>query len=141
MKKSKENIFKKIIKKQKKLSKKIIKNTKNKTIMKKCHHFCKNDYMPEMKKVIMKGCDKDNTPYKTPTKQEDELVYNSCKKTYCNTNCNGYNFVNKETQNKFKKEIKNGFQNTYSKDRIEMLKKRGALSGCFDIVDYDIFHK
>ena len=33
----------------------------------------------------------------------------------------------------------NGFQTSYSKDKIKMLKKRGAMSGCVEVVDYDVY--
>jgi hypothetical protein len=134
MKKSKK-IFEKIVNKSKKLNKKINKTTKNKSGLKKCEQFCKNDYMVEMKKVFKKSSKKYNIPYESPTKQQDEFAYNTCKKTFCNENCEGYKQLD------FKKNIINGFQKSYSADKVEMLKKRGAMSGCVDIVDYNIFHK
>jgi hypothetical protein len=123
--------------KSKKINKKIKKTIKNKSTLKKCEHFCKNDYMVELKKVFKKGLQ-----YKSPTKQEDEFTYNTCKKTFCNEKCEGYDFFgDKQKQIDFKKKIKNGFQDTYSTNKVEMLKKRGALSGCVDVLDYDVFHK
>ena len=114
----------------------------NRLSVKRCNHFCKDDYMVEMKKVFKKSAKKYGIPYKLPTKQEDEFSYNTCKKTFCNKKCKGYDFNgDKNKQLTFKKKIKNGFQNTYSAKKIKMLKKRGALSQCVDIVDYDIFHK
>lgn len=145
MNKSKKNLqktLKKIMNKSKKFSKKINKTTKNKSSLKKCEKFCKDDYMVEMKKKIKKSAKKYNIPYVSPTKQEDEFAYNTCKKTFCNENCEGYDFYgDKKQQLEFKKKIVNGFQDSYTKNKVEMLKKRGAMSGCVDIVDYDIFHK
>ena len=118
------------------------KTIKIKPTLKKCEDFCKNDYMVEMKKVFKKSSEKYNIPYKLPTKQEDELDHSTCKKTFCNEKCEGYDFFgNKQKQIDFKKKIKNGFQGTYSTNKVKMLKKKGALSGCVNIVDYDIFHK
>lgn len=128
------NIFQKIINKSKLFSKKLNKTNKtNKKAFKKCEDFCKNDYMVEMNKLYKKGINK-----YSPTKQENEYAYNTCKKTFCNENCDGYDFFgDKQKQIDFKKKIKNGFQDTYSTNKINMLKKRGALSGCVDIVDYN----
>ena len=50
-------------------------------------------------------------------------------------------FGDKKKQIEYKKKIKNGFEDTYSTSKIEMLKKRGAMSGCVNIPEYDIFHK
>ena len=49
-------------------------------------------------------------------------------------------------QKEFQKRIKNGFDNAYSAKEIKMLKKRGAVSGCWKVgksypYGYDIFHK
>jgi hypothetical protein len=105
--------------KLKKNIKKLNKTSKNKPSLKKCESFCKKDYMVEMNKLFKKY-DKN---YK-PTKQENEFSYNTCKKTFCNENCIGYDFFgNKQEELRFQKKIKNGFQKTYSRDRVEGLKK------------------
>lgn len=141
MNKSKK-IIQKMMNKSRKFTKKLNKTIKNKSTLKKCETFCKNDYLREMKKVFKKSSEKFNIPYKSPTKQEDDFDYNTCKKTFCNTTCEGYDFFgDKQKQIDFKKKIKNGFQDTYSKNKVEMFKKKGALSGCVDIVDYNVFHK
>jgi hypothetical protein len=141
-KKRNRKILQKIMNKSNSFSKKLNKTIKNKPTLKKCEDFCKNDYMVEMKKVFKKSFEKYNIPYKSPTKQEDKFTYNACKKTFCNEKCEGYDlFGDKQKQIDFKKKIKNGFQDTYSTNKIKMFKKKGALSGCVDIVDYDIFHK
>jgi hypothetical protein len=149
MNKSKKNykntikrIRKEIKNKSRKFIKKLNKTTKNKSNFKKCENFCKKDYMIEMNKVYKKSSEKYNIPYELPRKQDNELFYNSCKKTFCNEKCEGYDFFgDKKKQIEYKKKIKNGFQDTYSRTKIEMLKKRGALSGCVDIPEYNIFHK
>ena len=139
--KKRNKILQKIMKKSNSFSKKLNKTIKNKSSLKKCEDFCKNDYMVEMKKVLKKSGEKWNLPY-NPTKEENDFMYNTCKKTFCNEKCEGYDFFgNKQKQIDFKNKIKNGFQDTYSKNKVEMLKKRGALSGCVDIVDYNVFHK
>jgi hypothetical protein len=141
-KKKYKKLFQKIINKSKKFSKKINKTTKNKSSFKKCEKFCKDDYMVEMKKVFKKSAEKYNIPYESPTKQQDEFAYNTCKKTFCNENCEGYDFYgDKKKQLDFKKQIINGFQDSYTTNKVEMLKKRGAMSGCVNIGVYDIFHK
>jgi len=140
MNKSKK-ILQKLLSESKKNNKRIKKTIKNKSSLKKCEIFCKKDYMVEMKKVFKKSSEKYNIPYKLPTKQDDDLTYNTCKKTFCNENCDNYEFNDKQRYTDFKKRIKNGFQNTYSNTKITKLKKRGAISGCVDIVDYDVFHK
>jgi len=137
-----KKILKKIMNKSKKFSKKLNKTTRNKSSLKKCEKFCKDDYMVEMNKVYKKSSEKYNNPYESPTKQDNELFYNSCKKIFCNEKCEGYDFFgNKKKQIEYKKKIKNGFEDTYSTSKIEMLKKRGAMSGCVNIPEYDIFHK
>lgn len=126
------------IKKSKKIKRKTIKN-KNKN--KSCEDFCKNDYMVEMKKVMKKSSEKYNIPYISPTKEDDEFTFKTCKKNFCNEKCEGFDFMgNQQQQANFKKKIKNGFQKSYSPKEVEMLKKRGALSGCIHITDYDTFH-
>jgi hypothetical protein len=130
---------------------------KNKSTMKKCEHFCKKDYMPEMAKINDKRRKEEKNPlairlydfldkYNTKAK-EKAIEYKGCKKTYCNEKCEGYNF-NGDTkfQKKFQKTRKNGFDDSYSAREIKMLKKRGALSGCWKVgksynYGYDIFHK
>ena len=104
------------------------KTKKSKT---RCSQFCKRDYMIEMDKVYRKSAKKYNMPYH-PTKQDKQFAYTTCKKTFCNPSCNGYSQSLK---------IKHGFKTSYSKDRINMFKQKGALSGCVDVVDYDVFHK
>lgn len=137
--KSKRNkkILQNIYNKSKSNIKKINKTMKNKETLNKCDNFCKKDYMVEMDKLFRKY----NTNY-SPTKKDNEFAYNTCKKTFCNEKCIGYDFFgNKQEQHNFQKKIKNGFQKTYTTDRIELLKKKGALSGCVDVTDYDVFHK
>lgn len=81
-KKRNKNIIKKIMNKSKSFSKKLTKTIKNKPTLKKCEDYCKNDYMVEMKKVFKNSSEKHNIPYKSPTKQEDEFAYNTCKKHF-----------------------------------------------------------
>jgi len=149
-KKSTKKIFQKIINKSKNFSKKLKKTAKNKSnksnknnlSFTNCENFCKKDYMIEMNKVFKKSAEKYNIPYTLPTKKSNEYAYNVCKKTFCNEKCDGYDFSgDKQQQMNFKKKIINGFQNTYSKSKIQQYKNRGALSACVDVADYDVFHK
>ena len=83
------------------------KTIKNKSILKKCEAFCKNDYMVEMNKVFKKSSEKWRVPY-NPTKEDNKFMYNTCKKTFCNEKCEGYDFSgNKQKKINFKKKIKN----------------------------------
>ena len=121
-------VLEKIINKSKKNIKNISKKIKNKTTLTRCNHFCKNDYMVKMNKLFKRSSDK------MPTKEDDEFAYNTCKKTFCNEGCIGYDFFgDKQKQLNFKKSIINGFQNTYTKDRIKRLRKKGVISGCVDV--------
>jgi len=132
-----KSVFKKIMNKSKKIAKKI-----NKTVKKSCVDFCKNDYMKEINRKFKTTSKKYNIPYKLPTPEENEYTYNTCKKTFCNKKCKGYDFFgDKQKQKEFRNKIMNGFQTSYSKDKIKMLKKRGAMSGCVEVVDYDVYHK
>ncbi len=113
-------------------TKKIIKKIKNKTSKssyKPCEQFCKKDYMVEMDNVYRKSAKKYNQVYK-PTKEDLKSRYNVCKKTFCNSQCEGYPIQIKH---------KNGFQKEYRVPQINKLKEKGALSGCV-YTDYNVFH-
>ena len=109
-----------------------IKSTKttNNSTMKRCEDFCKNDYKDHIVKHREKNQKKYNYVY-SATNKADQFGYATCKKSYCNKKCEGLEFFgDKEQELAHKKNIKNGFINTFSKKQVEMLKKRGALSGC-----------
>jgi hypothetical protein len=115
--------------------------TKNNTNLKTCDNFCKNDYLPEMQKVYKKSAEKYNNLYKPPTKEEEEFNFNTCTKIFCNKNCEGFDFFgDKKKQKEFKKNLKDGFINTYPNNKIDRLKNKGAVSGCVNVTDYDVFH-
>ena len=102
----------KIINKSKKFSKKLNKIIKNKSTLKKCNDFCKKYYIPKMNNILKKSAKKYNHSYQSPTKEENKFAYNTCKKTFCNKNCDGYDFFgDKQQQLNFKKNIKMGFKN------------------------------
>ena len=94
--------------------------------MKQCEDFCQNDYKDHIVKHREKNQKKYNYVY-SATNKKDEFGYATCKKSYCNEKCEGLDFFGDN-----KKKIKNGFMNTFSKKQVEMLKKRGALSGCMN---------
>ena len=96
----------------------------NNSKMKRCEDFCKNDYKDHIVKHREKNKKKYNYVY-SATNKKDEFGYATCKKSYCNENCEGLEFFDDN-----QKKIQNGFINTFSKKQVEMLKKRGALSGC-----------
>jgi len=100
--------------------------------MKQCEDFCKNDYREHVVKQREKNQKKYNYVY-SATNKKDQFGYATCKKSYCNEKCEGLDFFgNKEEELSHKKNIKNGFMNTFSAKQVEMLKKRGALSGCMN---------
>jgi hypothetical protein len=125
----------KIIKKQPKN-----KTIKNKSGLEKCEKFCKNDYMVETEKNRKMNMDKYFNGYKPSSKETQDVVYNTCKKRFCNENCEGI-LNDKQKQLEYKKMINNGFHKSYSKDKIEKFKSRGAMSGCVPVTDYDVYHK
>jgi hypothetical protein len=120
---------------------------KDKT-MKKCHNFCKNDYLPEQYKknpVNVKSfkSEKDKKKFAEIRKSFEEMVERLCRQNFCNEECaEGFDFdlfsgnvkenLQKNFKEKFSKKLYNGFVDSYSAKEVEMLKKRGALSGCGD---------
>jgi hypothetical protein len=100
--------------------------------MKQCEDFCKNDYKDHIVKHREKNQKKYNYIY-SATNKADQFGYATCKKSYCNEKCEGLDFFgDKEEELAHKKKIKNSFMNTFSAKQVEMLKKRGALSGCMN---------
>ena len=118
---------------------------KDKT-MKKCHNFCKNDYLPEKYKknpvtVNNFKSEKDKKNFEKIRKSLEESLERLCKQNFCNEGCaEGFDFnlvsgtvkenLQKIFKEKFSKQLYNGFVDSYSAKEVEMLKKRGALSGC-----------
>jgi len=126
---------KKSSKSQNKKNKKKSKSNINNSKFKNCENFCKNDYMREMTKKYKKLSI-------SLTNEENQKAFNTCKKVFCNPKCEGFNgFGDKNHQKNFNKAINNGFNNDFSSKQQEMLQKKGALSGCMEVLDYDIFHK
>ena len=127
------------------------KYNKSKTsTMKKCHDFCKNDYVVQMEKntpAYVKRRRKTNN--KIDEKMRLDRANRYCRQDFCNENCaEGITYYYPELEKSFRKTIKNGFVDSYSPDEIEMLKNKGALSGCTNrlkhklIPDgYDLFAK
>lgn len=129
---TKANVHKwqKITKTMKKMKTSIKPSTNSK--MKQCEDFCKNDYKDRVVKYREKNQKKYNYVY-SATNKADQFGYATCKKSYCNEKCEGLDFFgDKEEELEHKKKIKNGFMNTFSAKQVEMLKKRGALSGCLN---------
>ena len=137
--------------KQSKLSKqgkqgKSAKKDKLSSPKKKCNNFCQNDYAAELYK---------HNPSNYETKTRQRIIDNQvCKKVFCDKDCNGpaYQFHgNALFQTIFRNKLNKGFIDEYSTKEVEMLKKRGALSGCANPMKstnplqlynkYDIFHK
>ena len=108
------------------------KKTTNNSTMKRCEEFCKKDYKEHIEKQREKNKKKYNYTY-SATNNANEFGYTTCKMLYCNEKCEGLDFFDdKEQELAHKKKIKNGFMNTFSNSQVEMLKKRGALSGCMN---------
>lgn len=115
--------------------------TKRKYRKTKCKRFCKKDYLPEINKRMKQVSEKQKIPYQPPTDKDKKLYYKGCKKSFCNRKCKGYDFFgDKIRQKEFQANIKDGFENTFSEEQIRMLKKKGALSGCLNMPDYDVLH-
>ena len=116
------------------------------TSRKKCTIFCKNDYAAELYK---------HNPSNYETKTRQRAIDNQlCRRSFCDEDCKGpaYKFHdNTLLQTSFRNRLKNGFIDTFTRSEVEMLKKRGALSGCINLMKtntplqpnnkYDIFHK
>jgi len=86
--------------------------------------------MVEIDKVYRKSAKKWKQEYK-PSTSDLDFRYNVCKRTFCNSKCEGYPIKIKH---------KNGFQKKYNNPEVDKLKERGALSACVHIEDYNIFH-
>lgn len=150
-------VFKKLLKMLKKLKKKQSKfkyNARKDSTMKKCHNFCEKDYLFEMRKN-----NKPTTSWKNKAKWQG-IDTGFCRKNFCNEGCKE-GFGSKSSnlkahfQKNFSKKLYNGFVDTYSAKEVDMLKKRGALSGCvkpinhydsavqnaIPTIPYNIFHK
>lgn len=112
---------------------KLNKTIKNKSSIKKCEQFCKNDYQPETTKWLKNISKKWKIPYVSPTKKHLKYKLDLCKKAFCNEKCIGYGKIDNPP--------KNAFRESYGKKKIDILKKKGALSGCIDENNYDVLHK
>ena len=133
--------------------------------MKKCHNFCKNDWMVEQYKNVpanLKSIMNKSKIAGIDRKKLEDMDYRLCKKNFCNESCGeGFEFdllfgkvkeaQKKKFQENFSKKLYNGFVDSYSAEEVEMLKKKGALSGCVkpinhdirikNAIGYDVFHK
>jgi hypothetical protein len=125
-----------IRKERKQLIKQLDEKVDNKNKLNKCNKFCNEDYIPYIYKKInkeLKNMGIKSLKKRSPQYEKDKSAFkiSECKKRFCNPQCIDFTFMgNKQKQNNFRKTIKNGFSNKYNKNRIETLKKRGALSGC-----------
>jgi hypothetical protein len=146
-KKGKQDKQGKPVKKDKSVKKgKSAKKDKLSSPKKKCNNFCQNDYAAELYK---------QNPSNYETKTRQRIIDNQvCKKIFCDEDCKGpaYQFHgNTLFQTIFRNKLNKGFIDEYSPKEVEMLKKRGALSGCANPMkstnplqpynNYDIFHK
>jgi hypothetical protein len=122
------------IKKSKKCLRGWNKTLKKTAPLKRCHDFCKNDYLVELNRVEKEDLQTFNPSYK-PTKEANLQKYKSCKRIFCNEGCKCYDSPSDKLR------IQNGFQKEYSAKKIKAFKKRGALSACMNIIDYDVFHR
>lgn len=160
-----EKAFMKLIEQQKKKVSKFKYNVRNDKTMKKCHNFCKNDYLPELYKNVpanLKSIMNKTKIAGIDRKKLEDIDYGLCKKNFCNESCGeGFEFdllfgkvkeaQKKNFQENFRKKLYNGFVDSYSPEEVEMFKKKGALSGCVkpinhdvrikNAVGYNVFHK
>jgi hypothetical protein len=92
---------------------------------KKCDSLCKQ----HIKKLNRKFANR-LEPY-IPTKKENEINYQDCRRIVCNEPCNGVLiYATPQEKTEFQKEIKHGFHKNYTRKQVTQLKKRGALSAC-----------
>jgi hypothetical protein len=154
----------KLFKQRKEKATKFKYNVRKDSTMKKCHNFCKNDWMVEQYKNVptkLKSIMNKSKIAEIPKKELQEMDFRLCKRNFCNEGCHeGFDFFGiKEQQKKFQKnfskKLYNGFVDTYSTNEVEMLKKKGALSGCvkpsnhnniiiknkIPVNRYNVFHK
>ena len=124
------NALQSIMNKSRRFIQGLNKSVKNKSSLRKCERFCKKDYQVSMDNIFKASAKKYNVPYSEPTKEDRMFSYHTCKKTYCNPKCKGYNQTKA-----FYKAIKNGFQKS-DPQRENRLKKRGAMSECVYGLDY-----
>lgn len=110
------------------------KSIKKTPSLKRCHDFCKNDYVKELNRVEREELRNYNPSYK-PTKESNLKKYKGCKRIYCNDGCRCYDSP------RDKATLTDSFQKDYPRKKIAAFRKRGALSACVDIIDYDVFHR
>ena len=101
----------------------------NKT--KKCNDFCKNDFLPNRRRIYQKIARDNKVVYIERTPKEYKFALNTCKKVYCNKGCK-----NKLIDTGFYKDIKNNFKTSYTNEQINKLQEKGALSGCMKDDNY-----
>lgn len=117
--------------------------------MKKCHNFCKNDYLQKnfyekLPSVKSFKSEEEKKRIEKLDKSFKEMIQEVCIGNFCNEGCaEGFDFdlfsgtvkenLQKNFQEKFSKKLYNGFIDSYSAEEVDMLKKRGALSGCGDL--------
>jgi hypothetical protein len=154
----------KLFKQRKEKATKFKYNVRKDSTMKKCHIFCKNDWMVEQYKNVptkLKSIMNKSKIAEIPKKELQEMDLRLCKRNFCNQGCEeGFDFFGvKEQQEKFQKnfskKLYSGFVDTYSAKEVEMLRKKGALSGCIKpsnhnniiiknkipVNGYNVFHK
>ena len=144
--------FKKLLKQLKKKERKFKYNARKDSTMKKCHNFCEKDYLVEMRKN-----NKPTNSWKTKA-QWQGIDTKLCRRNFCNEGCKegfGSYLQSANFQKNFSKKLYYGFVDSYSAKEVDMLKKRGALSGCvkpinhydsavqnaIPTIPYNIFHK
>jgi hypothetical protein len=124
----------KLIDKTKKCMKHLNKTIKKTSSLKRCKDFCKNDYVVELNRVEREDLKKYNFA-STPTKESNKQKYKSCQRIFCNEGCRCYDSPSDKAR------ISKGFQKEYSPKKVAAFRKRGALSACMHIMDYNVFHK
>jgi hypothetical protein len=146
-----DKAFLKLLKKEQEKESKFKYMVRKDKTMKKCHNFCKNDYLAEKYKknplpVKKVKSEKDKKKFEKMRKSFEDMVERVCRQNFCNEGCaEGYDFnlfsgtvkenLQKIFKERFSKKLYNGFVDSYSAKEVEMLKKRGALSGCGDLMN------
>jgi len=144
-----DKAYMKLIEQQKKKVSKFKYNVRKDKTMKKCHNFCKNDYLQKnfyekLPSVKSFKSEEEKKRIEKLDKSFKEMIQEVCIGNFCNEGCaEGFDFdlfsgnvkenLQKNFQEKFSKKLYNGFIDSYSAKEVDMLKKRGALSGCGDL--------
>ena len=105
--------------------------------------ICKKNVYEKLPRVKTFKSEEEKKRIEKQIKGFNEILERLCLQNFCNEGCaEGFDFdlfsgtvkenLLKKFKEKFSKKLYNGFVDSYYAEEVEMLKKRGALSGCGD---------